>query len=536
VNKKKNIFSGIIALTIYVSLALIALIGVQIYWINSAISLKEEEFDRSVNQALKNVTAKLEKAQYANRIKKTFEYKKQGTRSYNINNLTQSVINIDSSDLLKIKDNKVNYSIQEELKTDSGQTEIATTKRKTFSTDSLTTADFTLPNEISGATILNDPERAKMQMEIIHKKEEMVNDIFDELIRVNIYSSRPKLDTFLLDSLLRNELIEQGIRTKYNYEINGHGLSSYHHPNCEGNNDCKANCAYKIQVSPDNVFFKPEYLSVFFPGQRNYLLKSMWVILSISGCIVLILIGSFFYSIQTIVRQKKLSVVKNDFISNMTHEFKTPISTISLATEMLSDKNIGTTPERSERYLKMIQEENKRLSILVESILQTALLDKGDFKLKKVELHLHELIEQAIKNIQLQVEKQGGKISIQLNAENDVLLADKVHLTNIIFNLLDNAIKYSKDIPTIEISTDNSARGIILKVSDNGIGISKENLKKIFDKFYRVPTGNVHNVKGFGLGLSYVKAIVEKHGGEIFAESEPEKGSVFTLFLPFGAE
>ena len=220
----------------------------------------------------------------------------------------------------------------------------------------------------------------------------------------------------------------------------------------------------------------------------------------------------------------------------MTHEFKTPISTISLATEMLSDKNIGASPDRSERFLKMIQEENKRLSVLVESILQTALLDKGEFKLKKSDFNLHEIILQSIKNIQLQIEKQGGKINVNLNAENDLLFADKVHLTNIIFNLLDNAIKYSKENPVIEIGTENSARGIILKVSDNGIGISKENLKKIFEKFYRVPTGNVHNVKGFGLGLSYVKAIVEKHGGDIFAESEPGKGSVFTLFIPFRSE
>ena len=524
------------ALTIYVSLALIALIAVQIYWINSAVALKEEEFDRSVTDALNNVNQKLEKAQYANRIKKTFEYKKQGTRSYNLNNLTQSVINLDSSDLLKIKNNKVNYTIQEELKTDSGQTEIATTNRKTFSSDSLTTADFTLPNEISGSTLVNDPEKAKMQMEIIHKKEEMVNDIFDELIRVNIYSSRPKLDTFLLDSLLHDELFNQGIRAKYSFEINGNGTSNFHHPHCEGNAECNSTCAYKIQISPDNIFFKPQYLSVFFPGQRNYLLKSMWVILAISGCIILILIFSFYYTISTILKQKKLSAVKNDFISNMTHEFKTPISTISLATEMLGDKNLEKTPERSERYLKMIQDENKRLSVLVESILQTALLDKGEFKLKKTEFHLHEIISEIVKNTQLQIEKQGGKLSISLNAEKDILWADKVHITNIIFNLIDNAIKYSRENPVIQITTENSAKGIIIHVIDKGIGISKENLKKIFDKFYRVPTGNVHNVKGFGLGLSYVKAIVEKHEGEIFVDSEPGQGSDFTIFLPFGTK
>lgn len=255
--------------------------------------------------------------------------------------------------------------------------------------------------------------------------------------------------------------------------------------------------------------------------------------LGVSGMVMLILLFAFSYFIFTIIRQKKLSTIKNDFISNMTHEFKTPISTISLASEMLGDESIVKTPEKQKRFLKMIKDENKRLSVLVESILQTAILDKGEFKLKLNELDIHEIITTAINNTNLLVEQRNGKIVTNLNATKTRLMADRVHLTNIVFNLIDNAIKYSKEIPEITITTNDSSNGINIIVKDNGIGISKENQRKIFDKFYRVPTGNVHNVKGFGLGLSYVQAVVNKHGGEITVHSELGKGSIFTIFLPY---
>jgi two-component system phosphate regulon sensor histidine kinase PhoR len=216
----------------------------------------------------------------------------------------------------------------------------------------------------------------------------------------------------------------------------------------------------------------------------------------------------------------------------MTHEFKTPISTISLASEMLNDKSISKTPEKIERFVKMIRDENKRLSILVESILQTSILDKGNFKLKHELLNIHEIIDQAIQNIQIQIDQKNGLLTHHLLATQPFFHGDKVHITNIVYNLLDNAIKYSKEKPEIDIKTENYNNGIIFSVRDNGIGISKDNIKKIFDKFYRIPTGNVHNIKGFGLGLSYVKAIVEKHGGHIQVDSELNKGSVFKLFLP----
>ena len=526
--KNKSIYRSVAAVTIYVSIALLGLIAIQVYWIKNEISLKEDEFTNSVNHALENVAGKLEKVQYAKKIKKTFEYKKSGIRTYDVSNLKKTIKKPDTT-VKPEPTGKINYTIQEELKTDSGGSSISNLQTKTYSSDSLNNQDFSLPNNMMSQQSPASQEAEKLKIEIIQKKKEIVNEIFDELIKVNIYSSKPKLDTFLLDSLLKVELISHGIKTKYRYSITEADKTDQKKDKIPAD----STKFYTVQISPDNIFFKPQFLKVYFPDQEDYILKTMWFILTISGFIILILIFSFYYTIGTILKQKKLSVVKNDFISNMTHEFKTPISTISLAAEMLGDKDIIKTPERSTRYLNMIRDENKRLSLLVESILQTALMDKGEFKLKKTELHIHEIIKQAIHNIQLQLEQQGGKVISKFTATNDKVYADKVHITNIFFNLMDNAIKYSKEVTEITIITENIPSGIRITVQDRGIGISKDNLKKIFEKFYRVPTGNVHNVKGFGLGLSYVKAIVEKHGGEIHVESEQEKGSSFSLTIPF---
>jgi two-component system phosphate regulon sensor histidine kinase PhoR len=199
---------------------------------------------------------------------------------------------------------------------------------------------------------------------------------------------------------------------------------------------------------------------------------------------------------------------------------------------MLGDSSIAQTPDKQQRYLKMIRDENKRLSVLVESILQTSILDKGEFKLKLSEVDVHEIINAAINNTQLLIDQRNGHVNTILKAQKHILKADRVHLTNIVFNLIDNAIKYSKETPEITVTTYNTAEGIMIQVKDNGIGISRENQRKIFDKFYRVPTGNLHNVKGFGLGLSYVLAVVLKHKGTISVNSEPGKGSTFNVHFP----
>lgn len=498
-------------ISVVVALAFLALIAIQGYWIMNDWDLKNEQFKLRVYAALNNTAAKLEKTALADKLSK--KYKKR----------TQGIV---QGDVIK------EYSV---LSKDSGGVSTSVYSQKEFSKHDSIQFNQDFPYHFAAQQADTVKQIENVRDELLKHKEEIYNDLYDEMEEVNVYSNyKPKIDTKLLDSTLRKELQNQDIETKYNYYI-----SSQHPGSLKTTNLSEAELGkdslgtvYNVNLSPKNIFVKPEYLTVHFPYQNKYLLKTMWSMLIVSGLVLFILIFSFYYFIFTILRQKKLSTIKNDFISNMTHEFKTPISTISLASEMLGDQSVTTTPEKQQRFLKMIKEENKRLSVLVESILQTAILDKGEFKLKLNELDVHEIINTAINNTNLLVEQRNGKITTNLNATKIRLQADRVHLTNIIFNLIDNALKYSKENPEINITTHDAEAGIEIIIRDNGIGISKENQRKIFDKFYRVPTGNVHNVKGFGLGLSYVQAVVNKHGGEISVNSELGKGSTFTVLLP----
>ncbi|HSH64935.1 MAG TPA: HAMP domain-containing sensor histidine kinase, partial [Bacteroidia bacterium] len=406
-------------------------------------------------------------------------------------------------------------------------------RQKNFSSDTAS-RNFNQRVAREGPTSIYLFDSANIANNWFSHKNNMVKDIFDELISINIYNEQnSKIDTLLLDSVIRFELIQKGITAGFIFKVLPSKDAPYNTEVLSSNEKLLYASSYKVNLSPDNIFIKPQFLSVFFPRQNSYLLNSMWLLLVVSLSFMLALVFSFYYTISTIFKQKKLSEIKNDFISNMTHEFKTPISTISLACEVLSDASVEKSPERVNNYVKMIGDENKRLSLLVENILQTAILDKGQFKLKIQPIDIHTLIEQTITNIKLQVENKEGKITTQLDAQKAVVHADRVHVTNIIFNLIDNALKYTYEKPHINIRTRSTNEGIYISVRDNGIGISKENQKRIFDTMYRVPTGNIHNVKGFGLGLSYVKAVVEKHGGSISVESEMEKGSEFTVYIPF---
>jgi two-component system, OmpR family, phosphate regulon sensor histidine kinase PhoR len=275
------------------------------------------------------------------------------------------------------------------------------------------------------------------------------------------------------------------------------------------------------------------YFGVYFPKRANRIQPD---ILDISGsliiysAVVLILLSVLAYSVIVILQQKRLSEIRTDFVNNMTHELKTPISTIGLSANVLLQKDIA--PERVNQYASIIQAENQRLEKQVERVLQIALLEKEELKLTRQELDLHEILQTVCETFKLTVDEREGKIITALNAESSLVIADKVHLTNILYNLLDNANKYSENTPLIQVSTKNENEWIYISISDNGKGIDKNNLKHIFDKFYRVPTGNVHDVKGFGLGLYYVKNIVELHHGKISVESTPGKGSTFKIGLP----
>jgi two-component system phosphate regulon sensor histidine kinase PhoR len=289
---------------------------------------------------------------------------------------------------------------------------------------------------------------------------------------------------------------------------------------------------FSIKLFPNDITGKDHFLTVFFPRQTSFLVRQIWLTMTSSIFLVLLIIFLFGYTIHAILKQKKLSEIKNDFINNMTHEFKTPISTVSLACEALQDNEIKKNREFMENYIRIIQDENNRLRRQVDKVLQMATIDKKEYKLKMVDINVHEVIEKAISHINLQVQKRGGRIEKRLIADNFRIITDEIHLTNIIYNLLDNANKYSHDEPQINVETEDHHQGILVRIRDRGIGMTREELNKIFEKFYRVPTGNLHDVKGFGLGLAYVKTMLNALGGQVKVQSTPGIGSTFEIILP----
>jgi two-component system phosphate regulon sensor histidine kinase PhoR len=278
------------------------------------------------------------------------------------------------------------------------------------------------------------------------------------------------------------------------------------------------------------------YFTVFFPsttfGSTNIEKESgisqyMYLIV-----IVLMVLLFFGYAMIVIIRQKRLSEVKTDFINNMTHELKTPISTIGLSSEMIMRTDVNKEPDKIQKYAGVIFKENKRLQNQVEKVLNIAKLDKNQISLSKEEFNMHDILEEAKENFEFNHTDKEGVISLDLQASDYVIQADPVHMSNVVFNLLDNAIKYCERVPDIKIRTYNDKRQFAFEIEDNGIGIKRDDQKMIFDKFYRVPTGNIHNVKGFGLGLYYVKLIIDGHDGQIQLKSTVGKGTTFIVKLP----
>ncbi len=277
-----------------------------------------------------------------------------------------------------------------------------------------------------------------------------------------------------------------------------------------------------------------EYLVVIVPSIKDIVYKGMLSNIAVSIIFLLIIFAAFYLTVRTMLRQKKMSEIKNDFINNMTHEFKTPIATISLAVDALKNEKVQSDPKKLTYFSSIIKEENQRMNRQVETILKSALMDRQEVQLNVKPLHLHEIISDVIDNFALRLQEKQGTLETSLSAQNDLIEGDEVHMSNLINNLLDNAVKYSKENvpPRINLVTTSTNKKLIIRLEDNGIGMTRETVKRIFEKFYRAHTGNIHNVKGFGLGLSYVKTVVEAHQGVIKAESTLGKGSCFTIELP----
>ena len=342
-----------------------------------------------------------------------------------------------------------------------------------------------------------------------------------------------RLDPFWIDTLLRIELHNKGIYSPFSYEVT------------TANNDSlifsKANdvtgekpvfdrqASYQTPIFSKEVINDPGLIRLTFPQKNSLILNKMTATMATTGGLLMVLVFCFGYTIFSIIRQKKVSEMKTDFINNMTHEFKTPVSTIMIASEALRDNEIAQDKSRVARLANIIYEENERLGSHIERVLNIARIEKNDFKLDKKPVDVNEMISVVIDSMTLKLQKCNAKTTLQLDAENAVINADELHFSNVIYNLVDNAIKYSVDAPDITISTLNKNGQIVIRVADKGVGMSRDQQTKIFEQFYRIPTGNLHDVKGFGLGLSYVNTVVKRLNGIITVKSEKEKGSEFEL-------
>ncbi len=360
-------------------------------------------------------------------------------------------------------------------------------------------------------------------------KAELVKNVLTDVIHGSrdIYE---RLDRQTLDTLLKKELRSRGISIPYQYGVKNSSnmiFSSF----AVNYTPELLKKAYKVLLFPNDLQPQNHFLYVYFPDTRGFILRNMWSVFLSSILLFLAVGGVFYSSISTMLKQKKLADIKNDFINNMTHEFKTPISTISLAVEVMKDSDVKKDNVKMNRYLNIIQDENRRLGTQVEKVLQMALLDKGEVKLRLDSVDIHETIEQVLTNLSVQIEQKNGIVNLELEADNSEIVADEVHLTNIIYNLLDNANKYSPENPEITIRTENVGNLLKISISDKGIGMTKDQIARIFERFYRVPTGNLHDVKGFGLGLSYVKKMVELHNGQIVVDSKLGEGSKFEIIF-----
>ncbi len=378
-------------------------------------------------------------------------------------------------------------------------------------------------------------EDEKRALQKVLQKTEMAKEVFADFL----FKERPieqRVAPKYIDSLLAREFIAKDIHLKYVFGIGGNQKkSSYVYASSPTlkNPDIQS-ATFFTPLFPNDLKNSNQLLQVYFPGQQEFIWQTMGFSFMGSALLLMIMIGCFYIAVNTILKQKKLAEVKNDFINNMTHEFKTPISTISLATQLIQEESAVAKNETILRYLGIIKEENIRLGNQVERVLQTAQMEKEEIVLRKKDIDIHTLIQHVADNINPIIHTNQGNLTLNLEAKPSLLALDEVHISNVIHNLLDNAIKYSPNQLHVEIQTESNAAQCTIKIKDQGIGMEKSVLETVFEPFYRVPTGNIHNVKGFGLGLSYVKKIVDAHGGKVKVESTLGVGSTFIITLPYG--
>ncbi|MBO5314657.1 MAG: HAMP domain-containing histidine kinase [Prevotella sp.] len=500
-------------------LSFLALLFLQLKYIDAMVKMKKEQFDESVNKALYQASRNLE-------LNETLRYLEKDVAVSERNSLHKDSVNKnDSNEKFGLHTQGKNVAGDKGMMPSSFELKTLAMNPATMPKAMILTND---KNAISEAT--------KSLREIIKNRYLYQKALLDEVVYSILYTAsdkplRERINFKLLDQDLKTELMNNGINIPYHFTVTTQsGREVY---KCPDYSDEGQEFIYSQILFRNDPLNKTGVINVHFPDINSYIFSSVkFAIPSIVFTFVLLI--TFIFTIVVIFRQKRFTEVKNDFINNMTHELKTPISSISLAAQMLNDESVTKSPVMMKHLGTVINDESKRLRFLVDKVLQTSLFDRKKVIFKKKELNLNELIDNVANTFTLRVEHTGGHIKTELNAVNPTIYVDEMHFTNVIFNLIDNAVKYKHPDRGVElvIKTWNDKDRLCFSISDNGIGIKKENLKKIFDKFYRVHTGNLHNVKGFGLGLAYVKNIIEVHKGEIHVESEKGTGTSFIIILP----
>ena len=505
----------IVLLAIFFFLVISGLLLIQLYWIRNAIEITDQQFRNLANKALESVILDLEEKELINSIVEEI-----GPSSPD--SIT-AIVPANSPLAMRLRGYHPNSKLLETYGLNNADELIAITSsgQKIFISAEDVTADE-----------LSEPSAQLTSAELsgrVSNKIVFLENIMEKILR-NPPDIGDRIDPEDLQDQLRVALNNVGIQLDFEFSIrSGRAGIIWKTP---GFTDRPGTKKFIIQLFPNDPVPGQNQLFLYFLQDQQYKFEKIGALgflsLLFTTLLLILATGTF----VGIFRQKKISEIRNDFINNMTHELKTPISTISLASQMIADKTISDKKKNTDNLAKVISDESMRLKFHVEKVLQMAIFEKTKMKFSLVDLDIHSVINNAVENFDLQIKSKDGIIKKDFQAVHSHALIDEIHFLNSVSNLIDNAIKYSGNKPEITISTKNIKKGIIITFEDNGIGISKEDLKRIYDKFFRVHSGNVHNVKGFGLGLSYVKKIIEEHNGTIKAESQINKGTKFTLFIP----
>ena len=518
-----------VLLVILMSLSLIGIIAVQLYWIKNSIEDREEQFSNVVTSILSKVTDKIEEREIKDFSDRFLELRDSigEFKSAHLSNFFFLDKDLNSNEVTLYQHGilEEDYNIASTFFDNGNSTDSATIKSFT---SRRTKTVFREEYGLDGKSYRLNPIVRLEEVGGIPMMEKLAfEDVYREFAeKIPIHERVSKTE---IELLLARELADHNLAIDFEYGVYSRGLPTRIRSSkfkYDGSEDFKAPLFRDIEGSTDYD------LLVAFPKQKKFIFSSIIGMAALSLLFTLIIMVAYASAIYQLIRQKQISEIKSDFINNMTHEFKTPIATINLAVEAIKNPKVMEDREKVGRYLEMIREENKRMHAQVENVLRISKLERNQLDINKERLDVHQVIRNAISHVQLIVLDRGGYIKTHLEAESSEVLANDVHLGNVIVNILDNAIKYSPDAPKIDVYTEAVKNTILIRIQDQGAGMSKVVLKRIFEKFYREHTGDIHNVKGHGLGLAYVKKIVEDHQGEVYAESEKGKGSTFFIKLP----